>query len=60
MGMNIKKFQYSYPTRASLWERQVDWMYKNIGILGEDWDYRKTTFWFTTEQDKVLFILRWS
>ena len=58
--MNTKKFKYSYPTRASLWEQQVDWLKENFGTIGENWDYSRTRFWFKTEQDKLWFLLRWA
>lgn len=58
--MNTEKFQYPVPTTASVWEQQIDWMHEHIGVNGEDWDYYKTQFWFKTEQDRILFVLRWA
>ena len=57
--MNTAKFPYPFPTTANRWKNKIEWLRENIGILGEDWDFHEARFWFKTEQERLLFVLRW-
>ncbi len=54
------KFKYSVPANATNWEVQITWMLNKFGEIGSEWDYHRTRFWFTNEQDQLLFVLKWT
>ena len=56
----INKYGYKVPTSSTQWSRQVRWLFENLGHQGGRWDYSQTHFYFLDEQDKILFLLRWS
>lgn len=51
---NFPKWQYN---GVAPFEEVLLWCEKN---LGNDWIWNFETFYFKTEQDKLLFALRWS
>lgn len=54
------KFDYSAYIRASEWNHQVHWLRETMGQQGRRWEYSQTKFYFKTEQDYLLFVLRWA
>ena len=56
----IGNFGYSAYTRASEGNHQVHWLRETMGEQGRRWDYSQAKFYFKTEQDYLLFVLRWS
>lgn len=54
-----ERFPHRVATTARTWEDQVDWCTENFGLYMEGWDYTGAHFYFRTEADKLLFILRW-
>lgn len=54
------KFKYSVPASSTNWEVQINWMVTQYGEIGVGWDYHRTKFWFTNEQDKLMFVLMWT
>ena len=39
---------------------QWNWLCNNIGTPMTDWQYNIATIWFFTEEDRTMFLLRWS
>lgn len=37
-----------------------EWCRINIGPLGEQWDFKLWNFYFASERDMVMFLLRWA
>jgi hypothetical protein len=42
------------------WKELSDWCSLSIGKCAKDWEYMNECFLFTKEQDKLMFIMRWS
>lgn len=57
--VHAAKFPFRTQAQTSLWESQVEWCDENFGPYMEGWDYTGTRFYFKTESDLLLFMLRW-
>ena len=54
------KFDYSAYTRTPVFNHQAHWLRETLGEQGQRWEYSRAKFYFKTEQDYLLFVLRWA
>ena len=59
-SMGLEGFPYSVLSNTLWWADQFVWIHDHIGEAGVDWQYHKVRWYFKREQDKVLFLLKWS
>ena len=57
-------YRVKYPRTANWyngdWRELSDWCSSSIGKCAKDWEYMNDSFLFTKEQDKLMFMMRWS
>lgn len=58
---------WSLTANNNKWNEIVDWCYDTFGIQGDAWDnklglwyFNNSTFWFRNEDDRTIFVLRWT
>lgn len=57
-----------HPLNGARWNDMMEWMVKTFGPTAHDgvwtpgmrWYANNAKFWFRNEQDKMLFVLKWS
>jgi hypothetical protein len=57
-----------HPDNGRQWNEMMDWMVETFGPSADDgvwtprmrWYANNSKFWFRNEEDRTLFILRWS
>jgi len=57
-----------HPTNGAKWNDMMEWMVKTFGPTAHDgvwtpgmrWYANNAKFWFRNEQDRMLFVLKWS
>lgn len=54
--------KYSVPMQRDLSKRQYEWMLEHFGrhTRGTKWTHKMHRFYFQSEADLLVFLLRWS
>lgn len=55
-----ENFAWSTICSSRDFRHQAQWVIDNLGPQGIRWEYSQTKYYLKTEQDKLLFLLRWS
>lgn len=53
-------FKFNCYVTARTWPEQIRWLLEILGPIGDKWEYHRSEVWFKTEEDRIMFLLRWT